>query len=314
MPIPGNVISFLAAHHAVISRNQARELGMSRTHLDSAIRRGELVSCGAAVYRVSAAPQTDDQRLAIACAVDPCVVVSHRTAGRIFGLRRLGPDRSVHVTIPEERMLIIGDVTVHRAGDRLDPDVIQRADGIRHFNASRTLFDLATVLQEDAVRSVFEQMLHEQLATVEDVRAVVDRRRQRGRTGSRLMRELLEERAAGTRPVASDLERRIEAAIIGAGIASPDRQVEVIVRSGQLFVLDFYWPSQRLAVEVDGTTWHAGYVERSVDYRRDRQLEQIGIRVLRVGEAEAREGLFRFIDDLRLALDGRSTVQSVQSY
>jgi very-short-patch-repair endonuclease len=282
--------------------------------MDSAIRRGELVSCGSAVYRVASAPQTDDQRLAIACAVDPCVVASHRTAGRIFGLRRLGPDRSIHVTIPEERMLIITDVTVHRAGDRLDPDVVERADGIRHFNASRTLFDLATVLHEDAVRSVFEQILHERLATVEHVHAVVERRRQRGRTGSRLMRELLEERPLGMRSAASDLERRVEAAILAAGIQSPNRQVELTVRSGQLFVVDFYWPSQRVAVEVDGTLWHSGYQERSRDYRRDRQLEQIGIRVLRVGDAEEREGLCQFIDDLRLALLGRSSVQALQSY
>ena len=45
------------------------------------------------------------------------------------------------------------------------------------------------------------------------------------------------------------------------------------------FVLDFYCPSERLAVELDGSV-HADPARQSYDLRRQRALEEVGVRVL----------------------------------
>ena len=45
------------------------------------------------------------------------------------------------------------------------------------------------------------------------------------------------------------------------------------------YVVDFFAPSARLAVEVDGG-YHAGRV--AADARRDRELARLGVRVLRI--------------------------------
>jgi very-short-patch-repair endonuclease len=54
------------------------------------------------------------------------------------------------------------------------------------------------------------------------------------------------------------------------------------------FVVDFYWPSRRLVVEVDGDARDA---RSDADAERDRNLEALGFRVLRVRNEDVLEDL-----------------------
>ncbi|HLZ68796.1 MAG TPA: endonuclease domain-containing protein [Dehalococcoidia bacterium] len=51
------------------------------------------------------------------------------------------------------------------------------------------------------------------------------------------------------------------------------------------FVLDFYCPERRLAIEVDGAV-HAAPEQRARDAERSKQLAAAGVRVLRLDNAE----------------------------
>jgi hypothetical protein len=302
MALPANIVEYLSTHHGVISRHQASSLGMTRNQIDSATRHQHLVLWQSSVFRAPAAPNTHEQELAMVCASHPSMVLSHRTAGRIHGLRRLGNDLTITATIPEAFQPSLQGIEIHRVSDPMKPDIIERSDGVRYFTAARTLFDLSTILYEDAVVSVMEQILSNQLATLDEIKEVVARRRQRGRTGSDLMGRLVDERPADLPAVGSELERRVERALIEADIPAPVRQASITLRNSRVAVVDFFWPLHRLVIEVDGTTWHGGYHDRSLDYQRDRQLQALGLTVLRVGEAEEQNGLFTLIRDVRHAM------------
>jgi len=56
----------------------------------------------------------------------------------------------------------------------------------------------------------------------------------------------------------------------GASIAGWTANAPVVI-NGRTFVVDFCFPAQRLAVEIDGFAYHSGVAE----FRRDRQRQNI---------------------------------------
>src|SRR5204863_9597219 len=93
------VASWLSTHHGVITLADLRRLGVTDHQTRRLLRVGTLARYARGVYRLAAAPPTPEQPMALACAVHPRVVVSHISAGRVWGLRRLGSDRALHVTV-----------------------------------------------------------------------------------------------------------------------------------------------------------------------------------------------------------------------
>ena len=59
------------------------------------------------------------------------------------------------------------------------------------------------------------------------------------------------------------------------------------------FIVDFYCDAARLAVELDGAYHDAGY-----DAHRDRALARLGVKVMRVENAELRRDLARVLDHI----------------
>jgi very-short-patch-repair endonuclease len=56
------------------------------------------------------------------------------------------------------------------------------------------------------------------------------------------------------------------------------------------FEVDFHWPDQNLAVELDGAAAHQARRKFEEDRRRDRELAKQGLRVLRVTWRQPEEG------------------------
>jgi Protein of unknown function (DUF559) len=76
------------------------------------------------------------------------------------------------------------------------------------------------------------------------------------------------------------------------------------------FIVDFYCPMLRLAVEVDGPH-HASQVEE--DLRRTRRLETYGVRVVRVSTQEVIAHLDDVMEVLREALCPQSGSQAIRA-
>ena len=66
------------------------------------------------------------------------------------------------------------------------------------------------------------------------------------------------------------------------------------------FILDFYCPSERLCIEIDGGV-HDTPTASMNDQDRDQYLLDLGIRVLRFTNKEVMDGLEGVLDEIRAA-------------
>jgi very-short-patch-repair endonuclease len=286
----------------VADRAELLGLGLTEGQIDSLLRAHILIPYVRRVYRLAGAPQSADQAMALACAIAPDVVVSFDSAARLWGMRRVGSDGRLHVTIAGRAHRSIPDAVVHRS-HRIDPvDIVDGGDGIRITSPPRTLFDLSAKLSDERIHSIVEQLLHSDACTMATLLETGGRLGERGRPGSARFARVLSERPSGLKAVASDLELRLERALLAAGLPRPERQAEVRLRNGQLVHPDFLWRPEAEALEVDHATFHGGKLDQYYDKWRDRQLRLVGIRVTRVTDQDIAQRLGGVVADVTAIL------------
>ena len=98
--------------------------------------------------------------------------------------------------------------------------------------------------------------------------------------------------------------------ILPAGRLAQDYWALITLGAGELFRLDFYWPVESEALEVDHVTWHGGKLDLTADKRRDRLVSRFGVRTTRITDDDVRHRLPAIINDLRAILS-RSHVRSL---
>jgi very-short-patch-repair endonuclease len=69
------------------------------------------------------------------------------------------------------------------------------------------------------------------------------------------------------------------------------------------YILDFYCPAAKLAIEVDGEG-HGHPDQAGHDLRRDRWLAEQGVRMLRVAAVDVRDSLDGVVADVMAAIRG----------
>jgi very-short-patch-repair endonuclease len=297
------VAAWLSTHHGVIALSDLRRLGATDHQIRRLLRIQVISPYTRGVFRLAAAPETAEQRMALACAVHPRAIVSHVSAGRLWNLRRLGSDQRLHITIPGRVQRRVPGVVVHWS-HRIDSvDVVERPDGIRVTSPPRSAFDLAWWLSDDRLASIIEQLVHDGRCTIPTLFATGRRLRASGRNGSDRFGRVLQSRPAWLRPVGSDLELRFERAVLAARLPRPVRQHPIRLPDGTVIHPDFYWPDACEVVEIDHVTWHGGKLDLTYDKQRDRQLRRLGIHVTRFTDSEIGGDMPRVIDDLRAILD-----------
>jgi very-short-patch-repair endonuclease len=299
--LPHQLAHFLRTHHGVVVQRDLDRLGVPALRIRRLVRANVLERIGREAWRLTATPRTFEHRVAAACAVHPNAAAAFTTAGRLWNLRGMGPE-AVHVIIRGDARPVPIVGVVHHCYHVDECDVIDRGDGIRVTTPSRTAFDLARVLTDNQLESVFEQLIDQRMCTIETLAETGRRLRQRGRTGSARFGRVLESRPVGLKPVGSDLELRLERAIRSAGLPRPVRQHEFELPSGRSARADFYWPEQRLVVEVDHITWHGGRAAANADKGRDRWFACLGIRTLRVTNDDIADRLPTVVDDIARVL------------
>ena len=105
--------------------------------------------------------------------------------------------------------------------------------------------------------------------------------RARGRPGIGVVRRLLDERGPGFVATESELERRLLAALSGAGLPAPRRQVWTggTCAAGRV---DFAYPEAALVIEADSRRHHMIRLDSEADGSRDNWLMAAGWRFLRI--------------------------------
>ena len=298
MPIwRSRVDDWFRTHHGVISLPQLRLLGCSSSTVHRMVARGELIVLLPGVFRSAQWPESEVQWLVAACARNPLAAVAFTTACRQWGYRRVD-DQRLHLLVPHGSTPLMEPFVLHRCR-RIDAvDIVERPDGIRLTSPPRTLFDSADLLGLAASRSVLEQILNEQLCTIDTVIDTFVRLGHPNRPGTHTMRAALGARPKWRRALQSDLEFRVLDAIERAGLPVPVAQCPVQLLDGRIIHLDFGWPEWRVGLEIDDPAWHDGVQERHNDMGRDRKAAVVGWHVLRASKIDVDGALGDAVDDV----------------
>lgn len=264
--------------------------------ISSRLERGALHRIHRGVYSVGHSVLSVLGRwMAATLALGPRSVLSHRSAGELWGLvPRSG--RVIDVTRPTLARARPG-IAPHRA--LLPADERTVVDGIPVTTVPRTVLDYAVGASRREVERALNEMEVQQLRdalSIRDLLARYPRRR-----GSAVVRALLDE-GDETRGVPKrELEERFAALVERHGLPRPRRNADLAVRS-RLFNVDCLWPDARLVVELDGRAVHGTHTAFEADRERDRLMLTDGWGVMRITWAQLRDEERAVAADLRAAL------------
>ena len=219
---------------------------MSSDAIRSWVRRRWLHRVHRTVYAVGHRGLTADGRLmAAVLACGPGAVVSHRSAARLWGVRR-SSSRRIELTIPRSRSGMAG-VTAYRSRGLRPQDVTTR-DGFPVTSLPRTLIDLAGVVGTAELANAVEAA--ERLGLF-DLRAVAEvLERGRGRRGTAKLRRLL---GAWREPprTRSEMERFFFEQCRQRNLPLPS--LNTLVEGVEV---DAYWEAEDVIVELDSWEFH----------------------------------------------------------
>ena len=233
--------------------------------------------------------------MAAVLAFGPTAVLSHRSAAALWGLRPTARSR-IEVTVPNWRRARQA-VQVHVAS--LLPDEATVEKGIPVTTVTRTLLDLASLLDRRQVERAINEAEVRRLAdplSLEDLIA-----RHRRRAGTRVLKHILASGALGEGVTRSELEERFLELVDRAGLPRPELNASVEV-AGRWIECDCLWRQRRVVVELDGHAYHRTRAAYERDRVRDRSLQAAGWRVVRVTWRHLHEGRLELVADLQALL------------
>jgi hypothetical protein len=265
-----------AQQHGLVARRQLLRLGLGEDAIDHRLGSGRLVKIERGVYALGHKELRREGRvLAVVLAIGDHVVLSHRSAAALWGLRpwsgtfveitRLGPGGTLRRS---------GRIQ-HRSAD-LPGREQTIARGVPTTTVARTLLDLAAVVPTHHLRRAVERSEQAELFDLREVQRVLDDHP--ARPGCRALTALLADfREHGETVTRSDLEAMMLQICLDHGLPRPQ-----VNRYDGERESDFRWPAHKLIIEVDSWTFH-GRTRRAFDgdRARDRALLREGWRVAR---------------------------------
>jgi very-short-patch-repair endonuclease len=156
------------------------------------------------------------------------------------------------------------------------------------------LLEFAAIATGDELERAIAEAYVLKLATERQLRRTLERN-VRVAGAAALRAEL--DREGGPQWTRKEAERRMKLLLRGAGlpIALTDQRV-----AG--FKADFFWPAQRLIVEVDGYQFHSSRWAFERDHRRDQAHKNAGYEVIRVTWRQLNEEPLRVVAAIAMAL------------
>jgi hypothetical protein len=246
-----------ADQHGVVTTAQLRCVGFDKSAIDRRVKAGRLLRVHRGVYAVGHLPPSPHARaMAAVLACGPNALLSHRSAGALYGLIR--HDGPVDITSPTNRSH--AGITLHRS------QTTERTVhyGIPTTTPARTLIDLADVLDPTRLtRAVNEARLRNLLtdtALIEAIEAAPGRR----------TNGLLPTHA----PTRSAFEDAFLRFIDRYDLPHPEVNAHL-----HGYEVDMLFRAQRLVVELDGRNHQHTF---EADRERDAHLLAHGFATLRI--------------------------------
>jgi very-short-patch-repair endonuclease len=240
----------------------ARQLGMSANAIATRASSGRLFRLHRGVYAVGHLGLGQEARwLAAVLACGDWAVLSHRSAATFWGIR-LGELFRPEVTTGDRRRH--EQITTHRANLSVADRAIHR--GIPVTSPSRTLADLAHVLDHDELTRALREAMFRRLYDPRGIQDALTRR------PSKALKDLLTEATV----TQSMMEDRFLTLCTRQRLPRPHTQYRVGAKR-----YDFAWPHQRVVVETDSWLAHANQLAFQADRAASNALQLAGWLVLR---------------------------------
>ena len=242
----------LAGQLGLVTRMQARSVGVGPRELHRMVTRGDLVAVHRDIFRHPAAPHsTDQRRFAAVLAAGPGAALSHRSAADLIGVSRFRAD-IVEVSRPTSSIIRLEGVQVHRIPD-LAPSDIRRVGDFDVTSPARTVVDLGLVARRPFVQRVMEQWLANKVVTFDELEAVLDRVGRQGRNGAGVLRSILADRALGATVADSVPEGALGELLLEADFRHSRIITSSVLPNGTTFELDWSYPTVCSASRSTGT-------------------------------------------------------------
>lgn len=294
-----DVFDLFLRQHGVARISQLRELGIAKSTISRARDRGFVADILPGVLRLTSMTDSFEMMaMAVQLQTMPDGFLSAFTALRIQGIWWLR-DLPIWATVPvlagpsisSSHVRTVLPEWVHRLESSWHHghEHVDVVDGFRLQPSDSALFTIAGYTNDDGFERIAEQAWNLKLIAPGSFGEYVDTYRRSGRSGVARSVRWLESVADRERAIGSNFETDVLQAIRAVGLPEPEKQYEVIRRSGRPAFIDLAWPPIKLAIEPGHSRYHHGERERQ-DRIRDEELSELGWRTVRFDEV-AREDL-----------------------
>ena len=302
MHVDARVAALAARQHGLVTIGQLHRLGLSRGAIAHRIRCGRLHRVHQGVYAVGHADlSADGELLAAVMACGPDAALSHEHAVELW---RLMPpwaetDRAeIAVSVPRT------SARGRRPGIRVHRTALLPADVEAHrlipvTSVARTLADFGARVELRELERAVDRAISENLVDVSDLRAAAMARARA--PGPSTLLKLLAAAERFDSVTASMLEEEFVRLVRGSGLSMP----ALNQRIGEMKV-DAIWRPQRVAVELDGYTWHRTRARQENDRAREAKLRRAGWMPVRYSQRQVFDEPLLLVSDLAAILASRS--------
>jgi very-short-patch-repair endonuclease len=276
---------------------QLRELGIDRTAAWRMVKKGTLAQVDG-LYSVPELAGSQESRIWRAV-LGTRGVVSHRTAAQRLGAYFPSEQTEVLIALPHGARPPTG-VVVHRTRRLPSSHVLQDRQGFSLTSGPRTFVDLCAPreeLTEGQLVRTLDALLIAGNMNLGWLSWFIDSEA-RYLSGCRRAGHLIRRHHV----VDSAAERHLSDLLKAAGLSPFVSQFEV--RSGDRLLarVDFAWPSEKVALELDGYRYHSGRKAFVTDRQRGNEIELAGWTLLRTTPFELDKEPNRLLDVVKRAV------------
>jgi hypothetical protein len=261
-----------------VGTEQLYALGFSAREANRLVDGGAFIRRHRGVLLDARAPATQrGQLFAALLAFGTGAFLSHRTAAALHCLRAINV-RAIEVTVVSGHTPKHPGLIAHRTSVTPRPDEIRTRDGLSFSSVARLLIELAPREPRAELDRLIAEAARRRNLDLERIEQTIARHPRR--PGAAELRAALD----AYEPSPND-KSRLERAFADwlatlPDIPAPQRNIKLAGR----WEIDFYWPAQSLAVELDGRPYHLLPADQERDRVKDVWLQRHAISIVRVTE------------------------------
>ena len=284
----------------VIAVRQCEELGMSRDAVYRLRKEGDWRAILPRVCISRAYPEGWRQRATAACCWRPDGALTAESAAFLLGLDDREP-AAVELLLEGSPKRPAHWVRIHSTVELPETDRLSRGI-LKITTPERTLIEVAAHVPVFRLEAYLDATLRLGLSSLERVRDRIGELRTPGRANSAVLSDLIAQREGDRRPAESVLETLMNRRVRAGELPRPVKQF-VVMDSGEFIArVDFAYPEQKLAIEVDSVSHHLGRTAFERDRARDARLMALGWRVLRFTYRQMKDEPDFVLSSIRAAL------------